>query len=1266
MKYSKSALGLLKSQYLSVLKKCALINAGLFILAAPAGAADISDANSLSNALQSAGDYVVSKSFDTAGISSKDLKTASKDRTTINGNGNSIDLQYKKFTISNDVEISNLDTLSFNASNKTENKGSLTLNNVNIFNNNKDFDNSGKIVITGTEDALTTINMGTSQIKNNSANADITIKYAKINGEKEDGSKTTGDSNGLFYNQVKDGRLNLDHVTFENYITGNNGLINNKKEAVMSAVDVTFNNNESTKNGLIYNEAVINTLTGSFTNNSAQGDGLLDNGPDGTIDSVNAVFSQNTLVEGGKSDGMLQNEGTIKHLEGSFSDNTTTNGGAIYNNNGTIGLVERDENNVITSFADGINNISFEKNTASVNGSGTGNGGAVFNNAKGVLVFSGENNFSENTAAQNGGAIYNQGTIYFTGDTTTFSGNTANNVSNALYNSGTVNFVNGTNTFNDAINGSATNGTLNIQNENTVLALNNTVSDNDINLSNGLLKLGHTGDAVGSLAGDVNFNVTGGALSLEDNATNSHNLGKVVLDENLGVSLDTDLAATASDILTANSVSGDKSMSVDNINIMADTNRHITVVQVADNNTKDKLVLNENLSEVSTDNNTYLVEYQTTDTEGNLKFGNVKALETAVQFKNAADIFDMTEDAIVEVDLGQLAHDTLTINGNDKTIDGDGHAGIIVGDNQILTMNNVSVKGFEGAAVTNNGTFNLAADTVSNIDSAIDGTGNINVSGDGQFNINNTITAGNIDVSGNGKFNVNDTITAGNMNVAGGDWSLNNGSELAAVENFVMDGGNLNVGDKTITLGNATFNDGSNVNISVKHNGNGQISAESLTINGGDLHATLGQGIVTFKNPTKTVTLLTADNDFTDNFSSVADNNMYHFEKAEKAGDYIISLVKSAADVSQEAGGTENNGNTAGAWVDGDVFEDDSISAGVADDLADLAQNDAKAFNEALTALAPADAPLVRTISVNHNNQVFHAVTNRLNNTIYKGKYGLSSGDALTDGVGVWAQVNGNRIELDDNSRAYGFEIHDYGITMGLDKQLTNAVKAGIGYSYFMDDANAFKRDVDVDTHTIFAYGEYRPTNKWYINGVAAFGWSDYDESKYVAGKTYKAKYDVENLGLQAMTGYNAEVANIEVTPEAGLRYNNISRDFYKDTADQRVQPKTMDVLTAVAGVKAGKDLVSCFGSHSFYWHPDVHAAVTYDLISDKESSLVRLSNGSGYFVDGERVKRFGIEAGAGVTMYFTPKVESTVGYEGKFREDYTDHTGYANIKYKF
>lgn len=70
---------------------------------------------------------------------------------------------------------------------------------------------------------------------------------------------------------------------------------------------------------------------------------------------------------------------------------------------------------------------------------------------------------------------------------------------------------------------------------------------------------------------------------------------------------------------------------------------------------------------------------------------------------------------------------------------------------------------------------------------------------------------------------------------------------------------------------------------------------------------------------------------------------------------------------------------------------------------------------------------------------------------------------------------------------------------------------------------DGFMRSTDVDTHTAIVYGEYKPSN-WYVNGIATYGWSDYEESKNVAGVGVKADYDVETFGLQAMTGYDMNI----------------------------------------------------------------------------------------------------------------------------------------------
>ena len=1069
--------------------------------------------------------------------------------------------------------------------------------------------------------------------------------------------------------------------------------------------------------GAVYNHRTIGGITGDFIGNyaSASGDvngGAIYNSEEGKIGDITGDFIGNHASSSSYSaydfavGGAVYNKRTIGSITGDFIGNYASSargnadGGAIYNDHiSTIGNITGDFiGNYVSSYYYARGGAVYNTNTiGNITGDFIGNhvsssydddasGGAISNygtigNITGDFI--GNHASSKRKDAQ-GGAIYNKGTITIAG-ASTFTDNyvevNGEKTSNAIHNEGTINF-NGTNiVVNDAITGENSKsygnsyksifnfaGQQTATSDNDVITLNNSLTNTstdetlgniEVNLTKGTLKLGHYDSAllnkkyVGTLGDGVDFNVSGGKLTTQDGETHDHNLGNLKLSADLNTSIDVDLNAKTGDKLTgstaATATEGSKIL-IDNIKVLADDTSHITKIQVADANIKDFMDLANDAKVVMnpSDTNSYLVVYEKDADFGNLKFGNVKALETAVQLETASNkVFAMGSDISTDTDLGALTGASLSISGSGHTIDGAGFGGMTIADNQTVSLNDVTVKGFDGAFAENNGTMNIAA-----------GAGN-------ELNLNNGISgSGDINAKGEGKLNINSDIAANKMTVSGGELNLKNGTELSNVENFVANGGVLNVGDQTVNLKNAEFNNGSTLAINVKSDGNGLLKADSLTVNGGQLKATLGQGIVDMQNQHKTVTLLKSGTEFVNKFADVADNNMYRFEKADKAGDYIISLTKTAEDVSQENGGTQNNAGEAKAWVDGSKFEQGSVSADVADKLADLAQNDAKGFNEALSALAPSDTPEVRTNSVNHNTEMFRAVVTHLDDVSKKKQYGLSSGDAV-DGVSVWAKAFGNHAKVDNTSKAYGFKSDGYGATLGIEKQLNDAFKVGLGYSYFYNDVDGFMRDSDVNTHTGFVYGEYRPNN-WYTNAIASYGYSKYDENKHVAGDVYKAKYDVDNIGAQVMTGYNASVAKVDVTPEAGLRYNNIHRDNYVDSARQAVKAETMDVLTAVAGLKVGKDLVSCFGLHEVYWRPEARLAATYDLISDKENAVVSLSNGSGYVVKGQRLNRFGIEAGAGVTFYLSPDVESSVGYEGKFRKDYQDHTGYVSAKYKF
>ena len=506
--------------------------------------------------------------------------------------------------------------------------------------------------------------------------------------------------------------------------------------------------------------------------------------------------------------------------------------------------------------------------------------------------------------------------------------------------------------------------------------------------------------------------------------------------------------------------------------------------------------------------------------------------------------------------------------------------------------------------------------------------------------------SGTLDTSLNGNGTINFNSNSGKIT---GDVNMTNG-------------GIMNVGlNNAVIDGDATFNSGSTLKLEIADSGNGSLQAASITGKEGSKLALNITKKMEIGQTLEDVALLkgNVDNHFTNEIS----NNRYKVT-SEDGKNFDITYENSASDVVADAGGSANNTQTAEAWDT--LVQSSTASANakaVASVLNDLSQNNEQAYVTALTAVAPEVAPMVQKTQTETANQVFGAVSTRLTGgSISTGGEGMSSGDNIFERAAMWVQGMFNKSKLDDTSKAKGFDADSAGVAFGAEKFVTDDTKVGIGYAYTNTDIDGFMRSTDVDTHTAILYGEYKLSN-WYVNGIATYGWSDYSEDKSVAGVGVKADYDVETFGLQAMTGYDMQVKGLGFTPEVGLRYVHIKQDAYKDSADQKVSGNDSDILTGVIGAKVSK---SWELSNGMLIKPEARIAATYDLFNDDVNSVVTLANGSAYAVEGEALDRFGIEFGAGVTAEVNDNVELSLGYEGKFREDYEDHTGLINAKYKF
>ena len=639
--------------------------------------------------------------------------------------------------------------------------------------------------------------------------------------------------------------------------------------------------------------------------------------------------------------------------------------------------------------------------------------------------------------------------------------------------------------------------------------------------------------------------------------------------------------------------------------------------------------------------------------------GNLGALDGVTFEDNTAET---NGGAILNSNGGKIASITNSIFKNNTSTNGGGAAiynkgGEIAEISNTVFEGNIAEKG-NGGAIFNGGTTaaNITLDNVQFIgNQAANGSGGA-ISTSGVVNIANATFENNSASTGGGAINVDGTVELSGENTFSGnkvgdklnDINLNQNNGQAKVDvsgTLTLDGG-------ISGEGTTSFADNTKLNIT-----------ENTTF-GNDVAITIGEntelGLIVDSGEESAefdTSKLLGENGFT-----LADNALYN---AIVGDDGKVTMEQKSADEAAASLGLSGSqaeavlGAISGGSSDNANFNSFREALNQHLQSADKAQvSNGTGAADLLTADAN---PVIRSVETGIHNMVFSAVSDELNGTSAAMAEGKSSGDAFKQ-VKAWVRALFSHSDHESTSKASGFDTNSDGVAMGIDKQLDNRTKVGLGYAYSSTDISSGIRDTDVDTHTAFVYGQYKPAN-WYINTVVAYNWSDYSEKKAALGFNANADYDVESWAVQSLYGYEMQLNGYDVTPEAGLRYAHISQDGYTDALGTSVAANDSDILTAIVGAKVAKDYA--LDSDTII-RPELRAAVTYDLVDDANNSNVVLANGVAYRVNGEKLNRLGFELGAKVATDVSDNWEISLAYEGGFREDYQNHTGMLNAKYKF
>ena len=526
------------------------------------------------------------------------------------------------------------------------------------------------------------------------------------------------------------------------------------------------------------------------------------------------------------------------------------------------------------------------------------------------------------------------------------------------------------------------------------------------------------------------------------------------------------------------------------------------------------------------------------------------------------------------------------------------------------------------------------------------------------YNMGQYYTALNNLIIDNGIVNIADTtrgITVENANIA----------------DATFNGGALNIGTMNLTGGTNTFNndvvgvdDSSALNIAsnaTMNIGTNAVNVKNITLDGtmlatlrdGDAQITAGtfDGNGTLKLSFGGEGTYHVFGNSTFRAAGIdATSSVYDISWANEDKD-LVATLKSVEDIAAENGIQEDTAAAIAGASQSTSEKLNDLAVKMQEKLAEETAEAKQEVEKAAAAIHPEKESVTQSIATSVQTAVANLTGARMR--MVAPRIGRNGGDARLTSGGVWAQGLFNKSKQNDAFRGY-----TRGVAAGMDGTINNVWTIGAGYSYAHSDISGTERDTEIDSNTIFVYGQYKPT-QWYVNAMLNYTMSDFTEDGVVMGTPVTGDYDVNSFGGVIATGYDFASG---VTPELGLRYMHVMVDDYTNSMDVKTKSKDTDFLTGVFGAKY------TFGINMDRYTkliPQLNAAVKYDMLSDRNMATVTMPGVDSYTLRGERLSRIGGEFGIGLGLKYKT-VDFSVNYDIDVRKDYTSQTGMLKFRYNF
>ncbi|MBQ7413733.1 MAG: autotransporter domain-containing protein [Alphaproteobacteria bacterium] len=512
-----------------------------------------------------------------------------------------------------------------------------------------------------------------------------------------------------------------------------------------------------------------------------------------------------------------------------------------------------------------------------------------------------------------------------------------------------------------------------------------------------------------------------------------------------------------------------------------------------------------------------------------------------------------------------------------------------------------------------------------NVNGDIENTGTLTFRNKDNTVNGNTQNAGTMTFDGTTGMNGNIT-NSGTMTFQNGDSAINGGVTNTGTISFQNGIENFDNTDWSSSAGTGTVNFDSNAGIRIGTNTRGKTLVEADTVTG-NVNFVIDNGVVDENG-------LDVSIDANQNSLHVNDNPLYNIQ--ENSGAYTVTQ-KDENGISEQGYTSEQAALLKTMMgTSGNAFFDNITT------LVQMGQsaNVASALDHLRPATAAAQYAAVET-TVSTIRAIYNHIVPAHDEEILAG---MRERNHITPWVeGLYTHT---RNDMDKQ----GFAMHQAGIALGIDTFVGSNTLLGIGYS---QTSGRFDADIggktDLDGYTGFVYGAWKPS-QFFISAMASYSKMKYDNNG--------VKWDADVYGGQGTVGYEWGWIDAGV----GARYIRIDSDSYKNAYGVDVHTKNTDIVTGLAGVHVQHVFKE---DHGWRLVPSAHLALTYDIKQGDDQAGVSYAGQKLYTYRGEKMKRFGTEAGASLKLTNGP-MELSATYEGAFRKKQYTNGVYATLKYHF